>query len=397
MSSTKKVLTLDGRKITLLGTAHVSKESCEEVKTEILNEKPDCVAIELDERRYNSMIDPESWKKLDIVKVLKRREGFLMLANLVLGSFQRRMGKNVGVKPGDEMMAAINCAKENNIEFSLVDRPIQVTLRRAWAKNNFWGKCKLLASLVASAFDNEEISEEQIENLKKENEMDTMMGELAEYLPTVKEVLIDERDRYLATHIWNSKGNNIVAVLGAGHLGGVEAYLTKIAEQKAVTDTSDIETAPSGGVAGKIIGWAIPVIIVGLIAYGFIAHGKDVGSDMLFKWVMWNGSLAALGSLLALANPITIIVAFVGAPLTSLCPLIGVGILTGITQAVVCKPKVEDIEKLQDDVCHFKGWYTNKILRVFVVFFLSSLGSTIGTFVAGGDILLLLKNLGFEE
>lgn len=394
MSSTKKVLTLDGRKITLLGTAHVSKESCEEVKTEILNEKPDCVAIELDERRYNSMIDPDSWKKLDIVKVLKRREGFLMLANLVLGSFQRRMGKNVGVKPGDEMMAAINCAKENNIEFSLVDRPIQVTLRRAWAKNNFWGKCKLLASLVVSAFDNEEISEEQIENLKKENEMDTMMGELAEYLPTVKEVLIDERDRYLATHIWNSKGNNIVAVLGAGHLGGVEAYLTKIAEQKAVTDTSDIETAPAGGVAGKIIGWAIPVIIVGLIAYGFIAHGKDVGSDMLFKWVMWNGSLAAIGSLLALANPITIIVAFVGAPLTSLCPLIGVGILTGITQAVVCKPKVEDIEKLQDDVCHFKGWYTNKILRVFLVFFLSSLGSTIGTFVAGGKIALLLKNLG---
>lgn len=397
MNSTKKVLTLDGRKITLLGTAHVSKESCEEVKTEILNEKPDCVAIELDERRYNSMIDPESWKKLDIVKVLKRREGFLMLANLVLGSFQRRMGKNVGVKPGDEMMAAINCAKENNIDFSLVDRPIQVTLRRAWAKNNFWGKCKLLASLVASAFDNEEISEEQIENLKKENEMDTMMGELAEYLPTVKEVLIDERDRYLATHIWNSKGNNIVAVLGAGHLGGVEAYLTKIAEQKAVTDTSDIETAPAGGVAGKIIGWTIPVIIVGLIAYGFIAHGKDVGSDMLFKWVMWNGSLAAIGSLLALANPITIIVAFVGAPLTSLCPLIGVGILTGITQAVVCKPKVEDIEKLQDDVCHFKGWYTNRILRVFVVFFLSSLGSTIGTFVAGGKIALLLKNLGFED
>lgn len=394
MSSTKKVLTLDGRKITLLGTAHVSKESCEEVKTEIINEKPDCVAIELDERRYNSMMDPDSWKKLDIVKVLKRREGFLMLANLVLGSFQRRMGKNVGVKPGDEMMAAITCAKENNIEFSLVDRPIQITLRRAWAKNNFWGKCKLLASLVASAFDNEQISEEQIENLKKENEMDTMMGELAEYLPTVKEVLIDERDRYLATHIWNSKGNNIVAVLGAGHLPGVEAYLTKIAEQKAVTDTSDIETAPSGSGFGKVIGWAIPLIIVGLIAYGFIAHGKDVGSDMVFKWIMWNGSLAAVGSLLALANPITIIVAFVGAPLTSLCPLIGVGILTGITQAVVCKPKVEDIEKLQDDVCHFKGWYTNKILRVFVVFFLSSLGSTIGTFVAGGKIALLLKNLG---
>ncbi|MBR0154551.1 MAG: TraB/GumN family protein, partial [Treponema sp.] len=155
MSSTKKVLTLGDRKITLIGTAHVSKESIEEVKNEITSEKPDCVAIELDERRYSSMTDPESWKNLDIIKVLKRHEGFLMLANLVLGSFQKRMGKNIGVKPGDEMMAAIKYAEENGIPFTLVDRPIQITLRRAWAKNSFFGKCKLLASLIASAFDRE--------------------------------------------------------------------------------------------------------------------------------------------------------------------------------------------------------------------------------------------------
>lgn len=397
MSSTKKVLELNGRKIILIGTAHVSKESVEEVKAEIQNEKPDCVSIELDERRYNAMMDPDSWRNLDIIKVLKNHEGFLMLANLVLGSFQRRMGQNVGVKPGDEMMAAINCAKENNIPFTLVDRPIQVTLRRAWAKNSFIGKCKLLAAMLASAFDNEEISQEQIENLKKENEMDSMMNELSEYLPTVKEVLIDERDRYLASHIWNSTGNKIVAVLGAGHLPGVEAYLTKIANENAVTATLDIETAPSGSAFGKIIAWAIPLIIVGLIAYGFIAHGKDVGSDMVFKWIMWNGSLAAVGSLLALANPITIITAFVTAPLTSLCPFIGVGIVTGIVQAVVCKPKVKDIEKLQDDVGHFTGWYKNRILRIFLIFILSSLGSTIGTFIAGGKIAVLLKNLGIKK
>ena len=394
MSSTKKVLQLGDRKITLLGTAHVSKESIEEVKSEITTAKPDCVAIELDEKRYNAMMDPDSWRNLDIIKVLKRREGFLMLANLVLASFQKRMGQNVGVKPGDEMMAAITCAKENNIPFTLVDRPIQVTLRRAWAKNSFWGKCKLLASMLASAFDNDEISEEQIENLKKENEMDSMMKELSEYLPVVKEVLIDERDRYLATHIWNSKGNNIVAVLGAGHLPGVEAYLEKINACQAVTDTSDIETAPSGSAAGKIIGWAIPAIIVGLIAYGFIAHGKEVGSDMIFKWVMWNGSLSAIGSLLALANPVTILVAFVGAPLTSLCPLIGVGILTGIVQALVCKPKVSDMENLQTDAGSFKGWYKNRILRVLLVFVLSSLGSTIGTFAAAGKIAALLAAFG---
>lgn len=396
MSRTKQVLELNGRKIILIGTAHVSKESIDEVTKEIQEEKPDCVAIELDERRYNSMMDPESWRNLDIIKVLKRREGFLMLANLVLGSFQRRMGQNVGVKPGDEMMAAINCAKENDIAFTLVDRPIQVTLRRAWAKNSFFGKCKLLASLIASAFDNEEISEQQIENLKKENEMDSMMNELSEYLPVVKEVLIDERDQYLASHIWESKGDKVVAVLGAGHLPGVQAWLEKIAAGEASTDTSEIENAPNGGPAGKIIAWAIPLIIVALIASGFVFGGEKVGKDMLLSWLVWNGGLAAIGSLIALAHPVTILVALIGAPLTSLCPLIGVGILTGIVQAVMCKPKVCDIENLQNDVSKFTGWYKNRILRVLLVFILSSLGSTIGTFAAGADIVSLLARLGIN-
>ena len=397
MSSTKKVLTLGDRKITLIGTAHVSKESIEEVKNEITSAKPDCVAIELDERRYSSMTDPDSWKNLDIIKVLKRHEGFLMLANLVLGSFQKRMGKNIGVKPGDEMMAAIKCAEENSIPFTLVDRPIQITLRRAWAKNSFFGKCRLLAALIASAFDKEEVSEDQIESLKKQNEMDTMMGELAEYLPTVKEVLIDERDRYLATHIWNSDGNNIVAVLGAGHLPGVESYLEKINDAKAVTDTSDIENVPSGSGAGKVAAWAIPVIIAGLIAAGFFFGGKKVGSDMLLSWILWNGILSAVGTALSLGHPVTILVAFIGAPLTSLCPFIGVGFLTGITQAVVCKPKVSDMESIQDDAGSLKGWYKNRIIRVLIVFVLSSLGSTIGTFAAGADIVSLLSNLGITQ
>ena len=397
MSKTKQVLELDGRKIILIGTAHVSKESIEEVTQEIKNEHPDCVAIELDERRYNSMSDPDSWRNLDIIKVLKRREGFLMLANLVLGSFQRKMGENVGVKPGDEMLAAIDCAKENNIPFTLVDRPIQVTLRRAWAKKSFLGKCRLLASMLASAFDNEEISPEQIENLKNSSEMDSMMNELAEYLPSVKEVLIDERDRYLASHIWESKGSTVVAVIGAGHLPGVQAYLEKIAGGKAITDTCDIESAPSSSPVSKIIAWAIPVIIIGLIALGFFTGGYKTGTQMIGSWILWNGALAAFGSLLALANPLTILVAFVGAPLTSLCPLIGVGILTGIVQALICRPKVLDIENLQNDAGKFSGWYKNRILRVLLVFILSSLGSSIGTFVAGADIVSLLARLGIKN
>lgn len=396
MSRTREEVNLAGRKIVLIGTAHVSKESIAEVKNEIESLKPDCVAVELDEKRYNSMMDPESWKNLDIVKVLKRREGFLMLANLVLSSFQKRMGKNVGVKPGDEMLAAINCAKENNILFTLVDRPIQVTLRRAWAKNSLWGKCKLLASMIASAFDNEEISEDEIEKLKSGNEMDSMMKELSEYLPSVKEVLIDERDRYLASHIWESEGNTIVAVLGAGHLPGVKAYLEKLANGILISDTSDIETVSEKSIAGKVIGWGIPIVIVALIVAGFFMGGRTIGTQMIGSWILWNGCLSALGALVAFANPITVLVAFVGAPLTSLCPLVGVGLFTGIVQALICKPKVSDIESLQEDVSSLKGWYKNRVLKVLLVFFLSSLGSTIGTFVATGKIASLLTKIGVK-
>lgn len=396
MSRTREEVNLAGRKIVLIGTAHVSKESIAEVKNEIESLKPDCVAVELDEKRYNSMMDLESWKNLDIVKVLKRREGFLMLANLVLSSFQKRMGKNVGVKPGDEMLAAINCAKENNILFTLVDRPIQITLRRAWAKNSLWGKCKLLASMIASAFDNEEISEAEIEKVKSGNEMDSMMKELSEYLPSVKEVLIDERDRYLASHIWESEGNTIVAVLGAGHLPGVKAYLEKLANGIMISDTSDIETVSEKSIAGKVIGWGIPVVIVALIVAGFFMGGRTIGTQMIGSWILWNGCLSALGALVAFANPITVLVAFVGAPLTSLCPLVGVGLFTGIVQALICKPKVSDIESLQEDVSSLKGWYKNRVLKVLLVFFLASLGSTIGTFVATGKIASLLTKIGVK-
>ena len=220
MSRTEKKLSLNGREFILIGTAHISQESIDEAVSSIKTEKPDAVAIELDEQRLESMKDPDAWRKLDIVKVLKEGRGFVLMANLVLSSFQKRMGADVGVKPGDEMKAAMAAAEEENIPTVMVDRPIQVTLRRAWAKNSLWGKCKLLAVLFSSAFEKEEISAEQIEELKNSNEMDTMMNELAEYLPAVKSVLIDERDQYLADSIWNAKGNKIVAVLGAGHLPG---------------------------------------------------------------------------------------------------------------------------------------------------------------------------------
>lgn len=387
MSQTRKVLELGGRKITLVGTAHVSKESIEEVESTIRELNPDCVAIELDEKRAESIRNPEKFRQLDIIKILRNHEGFLMMANLILSSFQRRMGQNVGVRPGDEMLAAMRVADEMGIPSVMVDRPIQTTLRRAWAKNSFWGKMKLLASLFTSAFSKEEVSPDEIEKLKTDSEMDSMMSELSEYMPVIKKVLIDERDTYLAAGIWAAKGSNVVAVLGAGHLPGVVVHLEKMAAAEESADVSEISVVPARGIAGKILGWIIPAAIIALIVSGFIYGGRQLGQKMIFEWIAYNSGLAAIFSLIALAHPLTILAAFIAAPITSLCPFIGVGFVTGIVQAFFKKPKVSDMETLQDDVSSLRGWYKNRILRVFLVFILSSIGSSIGSFVAAGGFI----------
>lgn len=387
MSQTEKRLTLQGREFILLGTAHISHESIVQVTTSIRDEAPDCVAIELDEQRYASMKNPEAWKNLDIVKVLKGGQGFVLMANLVLASFQKRMGADVGVKPGEDMKAAITVAEEMNVPAVMVDRPIQMTLKRAWAKNSLWGKCKLLAVLLSSAFEKSEISAEEIERLKNESEMDSMMNEIAEYLPAVKEVLIDERDRYLASRIWDARVNGeaakkIVAVLGAGHLPGVVRHLEALAAGTVSSDTTEISQLPPSGIGGKVAGLVFPVLIVGLIVAGFFTGGAKASLDMLVQWVLWNGSLAALGALLAGGHILSVLAGFVGAPLATLNPVVGVGLFTGLVQAWVNKPKVEDMERLSDDATSIKGVYKNRILRVLLVFFLSSIGGVVGNFIA---------------
>ncbi|MBQ0166341.1 MAG: TraB/GumN family protein [Treponema sp.] len=390
MTRTEKRISCNGREIILVGTAHVSQASIDEVTEVIKTETPDCVAIELDDQRLESLRNPENWRNLDIVKVLKEGKGFLMLANLVLSSFQRRMGVNAGVKPGDEMKAAIAVAEEMHIRTAMVDRPINVTLRRAWAKNSLWGKCKLLATLLSTAFDKEEIPPEEIEKMKDSSEMDSMMAELADYLPTVKEVLIDERDMYLARSIWAAGGTKTVAVLGAGHLPGVEKHIQALAAAEETTDVSAISEVPPAGVGAKIAGLVFPVAIVALIVAGFFKGGASYSLDMLVRWLLWNGSLAALGTLIAAGHPLAILVGFVGAPVATLNPVIGIGLFTGIVQAWAKKPKIEDMEHLNEDAGSMKTFYKNRILRVLLVFFLSSIGGAIGNFIA---VPTLIANL----
>ncbi len=387
MKQTEHRLTLNNKEFLLIGTAHISAQSVEEVKTAVEKEMPDCVAIELDDERLKTMTEDDSWKNLDIISVLKKNQGFVLMANLILASFQKKMGSNVGVKPGEDMRAAYEKAKELGIKTQMVDRPVKVTLKRAWAKNSFIGKMKLLSIMIASIFDTEEVSSDQIESLKNSSEMDNMMSELSSYLPAVKKVLIDERDLYLASHIYSCEGNKVLAVLGAGHIPGVIAHLNAIAEGKESANTDEISEVPEKKLSSKIIGWIIPVIIIALIALGFYFGGKKNGWNMMGSWVIWNSVLAGLGAIIAAGHPLTILVSAISAPFTSLCPLVGCGMVAGVVQAVVKKPKVADLEAIHIDCNSIKGFYKNRILRVLLVFVLSSLGSSLGTFVAGASFI----------
>lgn len=382
MKQTIRRITAGDREIILVGTAHVSRESIDEAVSTIRGESPDMVCVELDEGRLQSLTNEKGWQELDISKVLREGKGFLLLANLVLSTFQKKIGEDMGVKPGDEMKASLEAAKEAGIATALVDRPIHVTLQRAWAKNNLWGKSKLMATLVSSAFSDETIEESEIENLKDQGAMDAMMTELATYLPTVKEVLIDERDRYLASRIWEAGGKKSVAILGAGHLPGTEACIQELAAGTRNADISDIAAVPPKTIGSKIAGLAFPAIIIALLAAGFFTGGAITSLDMLVRWLLWNGSLAAVGAIIALGHPLSIIVAFIGAPAATLNPFLAVGILSGITQAWVRKPQVRDMEFLAKDVGSFKGFYRNRISHVLLIFFLSSFGGAIGNFIA---------------
>jgi pheromone shutdown-related protein TraB len=396
MSETRITLQEAGgeREFILIGTAHISKESIDEVTRVIKDEKPAMVCVELDESRYKSITEKESWEKLDVAKILKEGKGFLLMANLVLSGFQRRMGEGLGVKPGEEMKAAITAAQEAGVPFALCDREIQTTLRRAWSNCGFWNKCKLLASLLSSAFSSEKLSEAEIEKLKEHSELDGMMRELAEYLPPVKTVLIDERDRYLAAKIWTNRnggaGNGassaanakVVAIVGAGHLTGVQSYLEKMAEGKETVDVSALEKIAGRGVVSKLLPWLIPAVILALIAAGFFRLGAGVSLSMLLRWLLFNGSLAALGALVSLGHPLSILVSFFGAPIGTLSPFVSVGLFSGVVEAIMRKPRVSDAETLIDDVSSLKGIYRNRITHALLVFFLASLGGAIGNFIS---------------
>lgn len=382
MSQTTTTVPLDGREIVIMGTAHVSRESVDEVCAYIAEQSPNHVCVEIDAARYQSLTSGAGWSQLNIYQVLKSRRGFLLLGNLVLSSFQKRIGADLGVKPGEEMRAAIEASQAAGIPYSLCDRDIQTTLKRAWMKTGFWGKNKLLAALLSSVFTRESFNAEEIESLKQTSAIESMMNELADYLPSVKHVLIDERDRFLATRIFEARGERILAVVGAGHVPGIVTWLQRLESGEATTDLSDINVVPPPRPISKVLPWIIPAAVFTLIVLGFVRSGWAGGFTMLSRWILVNGTLSAVGALAALAHPVTIIASFLAAPFTSMNPTIGVGMVSGLIEAVLRKPRVSDFESLQDDILSVRGFFRNRLTRILLVFLFSTIGSAIGTFIA---------------
>ncbi len=377
-------LTFRDKEIIILGTAHVSRESARQVDFLIEKENPETVCVELCPARYESIRQKERWLDTDIVKVVKEKKAFLLLASLLLTSFQKKIAKKLNINAGQEMIQAIDSADKIGAHIELVDRDIRVTLSRIWRAMGLWDKIKLVFHLLLSLGEVDEISEDDIERMKQEDILESLLAEVSKCLPVLKKILIDERDRYLSQKIRNAPGKKILAVVGAGHVPGIKRHWN------AEIHIEQLETIPPKQKYVGALKWFLPGLIIALFVYGFFQGGSRAGSDMLVWWIAANGILAGLGALFALAHPYTIVSSVLAAPLTSLNPMFAAGWVSGLVEAFSRKPKVKDLESLHDDILSIKGFWKNNVTRILLVVVFTNLGSMVGTMVA---IPLMLKVL----
>jgi pheromone shutdown-related protein TraB len=373
-------LKYEDKEIILIATAHVSKESAELVKRVILEERPDSVCIELDKDRYESMQNPEAWEKTDLVKVIKEKKVGYLIANLILGSYQKKIAKKLNVTVGGEMKQGIESAKEVGATLVLADRSIQTTFLRIWRKLSFWEKMKLFAGLLFSMDDDTDITEEDLQNLLQQDMLEAVAAEVRSEFPQIGEILIGERDQFLAAKIRNAPGKKVVAVLGGAHVPGVKEEIYK------TRDIESISTVPPAGNLSKLAGWIIPAAILILIAYAFLSD-VQTGLQQLSTWVLWTGSLAAIFTALSLGHPLSILTSFVAAPFTTLNPVLACGWITGLVEATIKKPTVQDVQNVSQDIYSVKGVYQNRLLRTLLIIVMTNLGASLGTFIAGADII----------
>lgn len=372
-------LAVGDKEILLIGTAHISRESADLVRRVIEAERPDCVCVELDSRRFKALTGGKPWQNMNLRELIRQGQLLTLFVHLTLSSYQKRLGGALGVMPGTEFVEAARIAESHGIPMVLCDRDVGVTLKRAWRMTPFYKKAYLLAAMLAGLFENTEITPETIEELKKRDVLSEMMNELGTLMPSIKTVLIDERDTYLSETMKAAAGRRIVAVVGAGHLAGIE----KAVPEDRGPQMDAIGMVPPASPVWKVLGWGVPAAIVAVIAAIAWKKGGDVAAESILFWTLANGIPTAVGGILALAHPATILAGFAAAPLTSLTPLIGAAHVTAFTQAFFQPPVVRDFEAAAGDMATFPGWWKNRLLKVFLAFFLPGIGSMIGTWIGG--------------
>jgi len=381
-----RILDVDGREFVLVGTAHISQESVDLVRHVIEQERPDCVCVELDERRHDALSQEKSFETKDLREIIKHKQLSTLIINLVLASYQKRLGMKLGVTPGSELLEACRVAQDLDIPISLCDRDVRITLRRAWHALGFWKKLKLLSGVLASAFDAPEISEEELARIRQQDVLSELMNELGEAMPELKNALIDERDAYLAEKIRNSEGRKLVAVVGAGHVEG----MARAIEERTEVDIAAIEEIPAVSKVWHWVGWGIPAVILGSILYIGYSQGFTAAGENAAFWFFANAIPSGLGGVIALAHPATIAAAFFAAPFTSLTPVIGAGYVAAFVQTWMTPPRVEEFKSVGDDIATLSGWWRNRLLKILLAFLLTTAGSVVGTWVGGVEIV---KNL----
>jgi pheromone shutdown-related protein TraB len=369
------------KEIVLIGTAHISRDSVDTVRQVIEQESPDTVCVELDQQRYRALAEPDRWKSLDLAQVIRKGQGPFLLTNLALAAFQKKMGLQTGVKPGAELLAAVETAEQQGTEVRLIDREIRTTLLRAWRKTGLWKKMQLLAAMVSGLFETQQIDEEQLARLRQTDTLSAMLEEMGDLLPTVKNILVDERDLYMADQIRKAPGSKLVAVVGAAHVPGIRRWLET---DGPLPDLTELSVVPAKPLLSKVLPWVFPALVGLLFLAGFFFGEPGRLADAALAWILANGLLASLGAAVAFGHPLTILSAFFAAPVTSLNPTIGAGFVTGLVQALVAGPTVQDLEQVNLDMATLRGWWRNRMTRVLLVFVLSSLGSSVGTLVAFG-------------
>lgn len=375
----------DGRELYLVGTAHVSRQSVDLVEEIIKEVEPDTVCVELDDQRYKSIMKAQSYEDMDIIKIIREKQLFFFIGQFIMASYQKKIAEKTGSRPGMEFKKAIELGEERGSRMIMADRNIGTTLKRAFRLTPFWHKMKFLVSLFVA--DEEDIEELDIEQLKEHDAIERIVESFENELPVTKEVLIDERDQYLASKTFENLGKITVSVVGAGHVPGMLKQFEALSEE----ERDAIDFIPPAGTMSRILPWIIPAIVIGLFIWGFSSGRREIAEDAILYWVLANGVLSALGCIIALGHPLTILSGFIAAPITSLNPTIGAGFVTGIVQTFLSKPRIRDFEEIQNSDFSLKLLWSNRITRIFLVFILSSIGSSVGTFVALGPLYKLFS------